>query len=186
MSISRTKTTGDDKAVKARPLVIGRGACVKWVGWFTTGWELLKAHSTMPRKFLMCEPDSELVCNRNPLGYTEYSGRLRAVWSELTDEQGHTVGSEATVHFTPHSMRSFLISGASGLGAPRESLRWLQGWNAQGGEGYVRTCGTETMRAQDVVGFAARELFEGEDPFGEGLDLEELKEFLLKRGVAPL
>ena len=71
MSISKNKTTGDDKAVKARPLVIGKGAYLKRAEWSTTGWKLLKAHSSMRRKFLMFEPDSELVCSKKPLGYTE-------------------------------------------------------------------------------------------------------------------
>ena len=90
------------------------------------------------------------------------------------------------MNFTPHSMRAYLVSGASALGAPKESLRWLQGWNMQSGEGYIRTCSIETMRVQEIVGFAAREPLSGEDPFGESPDLKALEEFLLKRGVEPL
>ena len=104
----------------------------------------------------------------------------------MSDTNGHKVGCEAPMNFTPHSMRAFLVSGASVLGGPRESLKWLQGWNMQGREGYVRTCCTQTMLVQETVAHAAREPENGEDPFREGADLKALEEFLLKRNVEPL
>ena len=104
----------------------------------------------------------------------------------MTDENGHQLGPDLAMYFTPHSMRPFLISASVALGAPKDGLKWLQGWNAKGGESYIRTCGVETTRIQDVVAHAVRAATATEDPLGEALELQNLAGYLVGRGVHEL
>ena len=115
LGISRTKTTGPDKEVKGRPLIISRGAYLLNKDWFSKGWELWKTSSNMNREFLLCEPCVEKTCNDTALGYVEYAGRFRAIRGQVTDENGHQLGPDLAMYFTPHSVRPFLI---------RQVLRW--------------------------------------------------------------
>ena len=140
----------------------------------------------MNRDFMLCEPCAEKPCNEMALGYVEFAGRFRAILSQVTDEDGHHLGADLAMHFTPHSMRAFLISASVALGAPKDGLKWLQGWNAKGGEAYVRTCGMATTRIQDVVAHAVRNASASEDPLGEFMDLQKLSAYLGERGVHAL
>ena len=186
LGISKTKTTGPDKEVKSRPLIISRGAYLLNKDWFSEGWELMKTSSDMAREFLLCEPCVEQICNNAALGYVEYAGRFRSILSQVRDEDGHQLGPDFAMYFTPHSMRPFLISASVALGAPRDGLKWLQGWNAKGGESYIRTCAVETARIQDVVAHAVRRSAAKEDLLGEASELRSLAGYLKERGVHEL
>ena len=76
---------------------------------------------------MLCEPCVENTCGRRPLGYVEFEGRFRAIWSQMADEDGHKLGADLAMYFTPHSMRPFLISAGVALGAPKDGPKWLQG-----------------------------------------------------------
>ena len=146
----------------------------------------MKTSTNMAREFLLCEPCVEQICNNAALGYVEYAGRFRAILSQVRDENGHQLGPDFAMYFTPHSMRPFLISASVALGAPRDGLKWLQGWNAKGGESYIRTCAVETARIQDVVAHAVRRSAAKEDLLGEASELRSLAGYLKERGVHEL
>ncbi len=183
MLLSRTKTTGADKAVHRRACVVGREAWVAEPNWLSAGWELWQSQAPRGRDYLLTQygPDSAIVYRE--MSYTEYAGRMRGILSGLSDEEGGTLGSDAAVFWRPHSWRAFLPSMAVALGAPSDSLKWLSAWRAQSADAYVRTSRVKAIQIQTTVARLLRLHMGGGDPVGEQQALEELGYHLAERGI---
>ncbi len=182
LELTRTKTTGADKAVRKRTCVIGRDAWLVEPEWCTTGWSLWQAVAPCPRDYLLTQlgPDNRAVYRE--MGYVEYSGRMRAVISQLPCGDGLPMGADVSVYWRPHSWRSFVPSAAVALGAPEDALRWLSAWRTQAAEAYVRTSRVKTLHTQSMVAKLLRLHAGQRDPVGEHSALEDLQRHLHGRG----
>ncbi len=180
----RSKTTGPDKTVLARPGVVARGAYIRESGWCQRGLELWAKAAPGRRDYALCVPSPEGGCVLKELGYCEYTGRMRGIIASLSESGGQPLGSDVASFVTPHSFRAFLPSLAAAVGAPPEWLGWLSAWKAKGAEVYVRTSRQRTVVLQATAARIARDFIDGGDPFGEHELLDDLDRHMAERGVA--
>ncbi len=179
----RSKTTGPDKSVEARPGIISRGAYIRQAAWCETGRRLWVEAAPNARDYALCTPNASGGCDERELGYVEYSGRMRGVLAGLTASDGHQLGHHAAAFFTPHSFRAFMPSAAAAIGAPPEWLGWLSGWKVKAADVYVRTCRQRTSVLQSTAARVARDFLRGGDPLGEHELHDQLCAHLAGRGV---
>ncbi len=183
-TLVRTKTTGPDKSVLARPGVVARGAYIREPGWCQRGLQLWAEAAPGRRDYALCVPSRDGGCVIKELGYCEYTGRMRGIISSLRGSEGQSLGPDVASFVTPHSFRAFLPSLAAAVGAPPEWLGWLSAWKAKGAEAYVRTSRQRTVVLQATAARIARDFLDGGDPLGEHELLDDLEKHLVERGVA--
>ncbi len=180
----RTKTTGPDKTVVARPGVVARGAYIQEPGWCKRGLQMWAEAAPGRRDYALCVPKPGGGCLMRELGYCEYTGRMRGIISSLRGSAGQPLGPDVAAFITPHSFRAFLPSLAAAVGAPPEWLGWLSAWKAKGAEAYVRTSRQRTVVLQSTAARIARDFLGGGDPFGEHELHDDMDAHLAERGVA--
>ncbi len=177
MTVRRSKTTGPDKAVRERRTVVAKGAWLVKSHWVVTGLDLWREFAPRKRDFFLTQFKRQGTPQYRALGYSEYSGRMRAVLAGMRDDDGQPLGGAFATFLRPHSWRSFLPSALIALGAPAESLRWLSAWRAQSVDSYVRTSRARTLQLQSSVGNILRLHLGRSDPMSEQRTLADLAEY---------
>ncbi len=181
--LSRSKTTGEDKAVRLRPVFLSSDAFLKERDWFVCGWKLYKSMSEFDRDYLLCAPTSDMLSVMpRELTHGEFTARLRGIIAGLQVD-GVALGVDVASHFTPHSGRNFLPSAAVGLGASEDDVRKLGAWSVRGGAAYVRTVREHTARVQEVAGRFIRRSKDGADAVADAAAVEDLARHLESRGT---
>ncbi len=182
--MTRTKTTGQDKAVQNKP------GFVAWSAWLTepermqTGYDLWLQHAPWERDYLLVVLAADGVCRPREIKYAEYAGRMRGVLASLDIPGYGAAGGSVAAFWRPHSWRTFLPSALEALGAPSSSLGWLSAWKPQSGAAYVRTQKEKTRVIQATVARILRAHLDGDDPIGETGSLREIEMHLGDRGLA--
>ncbi len=182
--VRRSKTTGPDKKVLFRRAVISASAWLVDQRWIATGWELWNKFAPKKRDFLVTQFAGEDTAVYRAMGYAEYTGRMRAVLSAMSDDDGFPLGGEFSTYLRPHSWRNFLPSALVALGAPADSLRWLSAWRPQSADAYIRTSRSKTIHLQTAVGRLLRLHLGKSDPIAEHQSLAGLEAHLRERDCA--
>ena len=152
----RSKTTGCDKMVKSRPIIITPLAYVHDAGWLLAGWKLLRDLCASPRDFLLPTP----TCGAKsaalaPLTHRDATTLSLYLMSHLRrpDHEGLPLlhACTASGYWRQHSGRAFLTTAASCLGFSTADLDLLGGWRAQGGAAYVRRVRGKVSQIQSLV-----------------------------------
>ncbi len=73
----RTKSTGDDKPVSRRHVVVSAEAWIVEPAWLSCGWKLWEEKVPRPRDFFLVQWTNEDEACYKELGYSEYAGRMR-------------------------------------------------------------------------------------------------------------
>ncbi len=183
LTFTRTKTTGGDKKTLLRPGVIAKGAYIKYEYWFSVGSLLWQSCAPFERDYFLCPPAHTGGCAHQELGYPEYSARMRSIIASLRDDADEELGIDAAMYWTPHSFRAFLPSALNAMGAGEGWLTWLTGWKVSGAQLYARTGLGKTLLMQTLVAKIAREHVGGQDPIGDGPNLDGLRAHLKRRGA---
>ena len=181
--LRRTKTTGIDKNVSARPVRVDANSFISTALWLSVGWQILNELVPFQRDYHLPAPPgafdsclrTELRC---ALGYA-IQNRLLA---SLADNKGAKVlTADATVFWTPHSGRSFLPSCTAALGFPKEERDNLGGWSPKESDTYARTAKLRISSMQRTVSNVIARGPEG-DRLGEQESMTQLEEHLKKKG----
>ena len=184
----RSKTTGCDKVVKSRPILIVPMACVYDPGWLLVGWQLLLDLCASPQNLLLPTP----TCGGTstalaPLTHRDATTLSLYLMSHLRrpDHKGFPLlhACAALGYWRQHSGRSFLTTAASCLGFSTTDLDLLGGWRAQGGAAYVRRVRGKVSQIQSLVrGVIARG--EAHCALEEVEAIQDLSTWLRDRGVS--
>ncbi len=181
--LSRSKTTGPDKAQRLRPAVVSKDAWLADSSWFTVGWKLWQSLAPFDRDYYLCPPKPGGGCLHREIGYMEYSSRLRSLLASLEDQEGAPLGHDWAMFQSPHSFRSYLPSALDAIGAPRSVLSWLLSWKSQGSSGYARAGKTKTLVMQRTVANIIKAHLGMSDPIGEVTIMEHLRDHMARRSV---
>ncbi len=181
--MSRTKTTGGDKAVAQRPGFVSWGSWIAESSWIETGWRLWQEEAPWTRDYLLVTPGPGEACQAREIKYGEYAGRMRSLLASLEVPGFGAAGAHVASYWQPHSWRAFLPSALAAIGAPAKVLGWLAAWKVQAGERYVRTQREQTRLAQITVARILRAHLQGGDPVGEKANLVSLESHLAERGM---
>ena len=129
--LRRTKTTGTDKNVSARPVRVDASSFISTPQWLSVGWQILCELAPFKRDYLLPAPAGAYdSCLRTELRYALGYAIQNRLLARLVDDKGATVlTAEATMFWTPHSGRSFLPSCTQALGFPKEERDFLGGWS---------------------------------------------------------
>ena len=193
-TLTRTKTTGDDKQVRYRPLFISSSAWVKHQTWLPAGWKILQELAPLPRDYLLPSPaDSGFSIRYREMSHSDALAADTLLLSTLRDPfhrndipGGFLLLRKVAVNFfTEHSYRSFLptAAGCMGfLGKDGSNLDLVGCWKATGGQAYVRAHRHRALIVQRSLrrlienGTACHTIDEEESVF-------ELKRWLLAQGL---
>ncbi len=184
LHMTRTKTTGRDKAVQSKPGFVAWEAWLAEPQWHRTGLELWSQNAPWQRDYFLVVPAAGGGCRPREMRYTEYAGRMRNVIANLDIPGYGAAGGAVAAFWQPHSWRAFLPSVLAAVGAPPSLLSWLSAWRPQSGAAYVRTQREKTRIMQATVARILRAHLEGDDPIGEASSLAELERHLGDRGVS--
>ena len=181
--LRRTKTTGTDKNVSARPVRVDSSSFISSPQWLSAGWQILSDLAPFQRDYLLPAPAGAYgSCLRTELRYALGHAIQNRLLASLVDGKGAKVlTAEATVFWTPHSGRSFLPSCTQALGFPKEERDFLGGWSPQGSDTYSRTAKLRISSMQKAVSHV---IAQGpkEDRLGERESIIQLEEHLTRKG----
>ena len=154
---------GTHKNVSARPVRVDASSFISSPQWLSAGWQILNELAPFQRDHLLPAPaglyDS---CLRMEFRYALVYAIQNRLLASLVDSKGAKVlTAEATVFWTPHSGRSFLLSCTAALGFPREERDYLGGWSPQASDTHARTAkpGISSMQrsVSDVIAQGQKE-----------------------------
>ena len=181
--LRRTKTTGTDKNVSARPVRVDASSFISSPQWLSAGWQILNELVPFQRDYLLPAPaGAHDSCLRTELRYALGYVIQNRLLASLVDSKGAEVlTAEATVFWTPHSVRSFLPSCTAALGFPKEERGNLGGWSHQESDTCARTARLRISSVQKSVTNVIARGPEG-DRLGEQESMIQLEEHLTKKG----
>ncbi len=182
--MTRTKTTGQDKAVQNKPGFVAWSAWLVEPDWLQTGLDLWLQHAPWERDYLLVVPAADGGCRPREIKYAEYAGRMRGILASLEIPGYGAAGGIVAAFWQPHSWRAFLPSVLEAVGAPSSSIGWLSAWRPQSGAVYVRTQKEKTRVIQATAARILRAHMGGDDPIGETGGLREMEIHLGNRGLA--
>ncbi len=182
--LTRTKTTGCGKKVERRPSGVSCQAYLVVADWLEKGWTLWQDLAPYERDYFLVAPRPDLQQTiARELKYGEAAGWSRALLRLLLlDLAEHSVVDAAAASFTEHSGRSFLVSAALSLGADDSHLLPVGGWSASPARSYMRTARQRLLQVQHQVAQLGRDRLGGQDEYGEGETLRNLRARLVAGG----
>ncbi len=182
--LTRTKTTGCGKKIERRPSGVSRQAFLVVENWLEKGWALWQDLAPFDRDYFLVAPRPDLQQTvARELKYGEAAGWSRALLRLLLlDLAAHTVVDAAAASFTEHSGRSFVVSAALALGADDSHLLPVGGWSASPARSYMRTARQRLLQVQHQVARLGRDRLGGQDEYGEGETLRNLRDRLVAGG----
>ena len=187
--LQRSKTSGPDKAVKVLPFFVSNEAWVTEKHWLFQGHELLSTELGFQRDYLVPLPNSDLsgTCGLRAQ-YSDALGLTRELLARLPqpDEPSNRLLLEVATRFwSEHSDRAGCSGWLASLGVSSDKRGFLGRWAvASTADHYVRVAVRVVENLQVLAARAARKSFlKGPDFFGEEAVLEELRAFLLSKGV---
>ena len=187
--LQRSKTSGPDKAVKVLPFFVSYEAWVTEKDWLAQGHELLKTELGYKRDYLVPLPNRDLTgtCGLRAQ-YSDALGLTRELLARLPqpDEPSNRLLLEVATRFwSEHSDRAGCSGWLASLGVASDQRGFLGRWAvASTADHYVRVAVRVVENLQVLAARAARKSFRnGPDFFGEEAVLEELRSFLLQKGV---
>ena len=132
---------GTYKNVSARPVRVDASSFISSPQWLSAGWQILNELAPFQRDHLLPAPAGAYdSCLRMELRYVLGYAIQNRLLASLVDSKGAKVlTAEATVFWTPHSGRSFLLSCTAALGFPREERDYFGGWSPQASDTHART-----------------------------------------------
>ena len=187
--LETSKTSGPDKEHKVLPLFISRGAWICEPAWLDTGRALLKGPLGYDRDYLVPLPNQDLTdtCGLRAQ-YSDALGLTRELLSRLEHpkEKGTPLLAPAALRFwSEHSDRAGCSGWLAALGVPADQRGLLGRWAVTStADNYVRVAVRVVENLQNLAARAARHAYNGgPDYFGEEAVLEDLRRFLLTKGV---
>ena len=185
-TLERTKTSGPGKRARRLPFFVLNGAYLAEPTWLKTGFDLLAEGMAFKRDYLIPRPNADCTGPvKRMAAYTDRAAYGRAVLTDIdfgTRSGDRRLSSDATMYWTEHSERNFLVSVSAAFGFPKEQRDFLGRWRAGNqSDDYIRTARQLVGRIQTKV--AARLRLAPDDlddsQVGEGLAV-----FLTERGVS--
>ena len=181
-TIVRSKTTGADKGVQYRPMVVDAVCFISIANWMSQGWSLLCSLADFQSDYLLPAPSSNFQgCLRRELRYDTAAAIQRRVISSL-EISGDKPLCLLAKFWTPHSGRAFMPSATAALGVDKTERDYLGGWSAQGSDRYARVAKRRISNMQKLVVKALQQ--EGQDKLAEEETIEALEEFMASTGIA--
>ena len=127
--LTRSNTTGQDKTITSKPLVIDACCFLSHREWLTRGWSLLQGMANFPRDYLMPAPASHCQsCRKLELRYDAAFAMQNRVLRMFAWNGVPVFHSSSTRFWTPHSGRTSLPSATAALGSPSpRGISWEDG-----------------------------------------------------------
>ena len=183
--LTRSKTTGKDKAVLCRPIVVDSSCFVATSTWLEEGWRVMRQIASFERDYLLPAPSKNFRgCRRMELKYDAGFALQNRIVSLLTLEGSARIPPQLTDFWTPHSGRSFMPSCCAALQFPLDQRNYLGGWSAEGSDRYARVA---VLRIRSLQGAVIKSIQAGPegDPLGEQETLSHLQQYGEDKKVQP-
>ena len=181
--LSRSKTTGSDKTVLCRPVVVDAICYVSEPNWLQSGWTIMKQIADFERDYLMPAPSRNFRrARRMELRYDAGFAIQNRILSLTTCDGSRLIPPQLTGFWTPHSGRSFMPSCCAALQFTKDQRNYLGGWSAEGSDRYARV---SVLRIRTLQGAVIKSIQAGPegDVLGEQETLVHLQQHAESKAV---
>ena len=174
MMLHRTKTTGPDKKVQLRALVVDKEVCFEKKGWLEVGVQLWQQAAPWPRDFLLPVPSEDLQewiqLEAKYADAAVLSAQLEIHLQHKLVDRLFAQGVSGRF-LKEHSCRCWVPSAAACFKVPETWLDMLGAWKAKASAVYIRTAKRRITLIQQSVSEILRrpqgsDFFDDEDAVG--------------------